>query len=103
MAIVPTRCWFGEQRGGFACAQEETAHLAASFNPTVTALRRYVISVTQYPRGSGISHPRSKAAMVEELAPVLDTEAAPFVIKLWRMLIYEVLKAKGAAAQAKAK
>lgn len=38
------------------------------------------------------------AAMVEELEPVLDTEAEPFVIKLWRMLIYEVLKAKEAAA-----
>jgi RNA-binding protein 25 len=36
--------------------------------------------------------------MVEELAPVLDSEAESFVIKLWRMLIYEVLKAKEAAA-----
>ena len=34
------------------------------------------------------------AAMVDELEPVLDTEAEPFVIKLWRMLIYETLKAK---------
>ena len=33
------------------------------------------------------------AAMVDELEPVLDTEAEPFVIKLWRMLIYETLKA----------
>ena len=39
----------------------------------------------------------SASAMVEELEPVLDTEAEPFVIKLWRMLIYETLKAKEAA------
>ena len=31
--------------------------------------------------------------MVGELEPVLDNEAEPFVIKLWRMLIYETLKA----------
>ena len=31
--------------------------------------------------------------MVSELEPVLDNEAEPFVIKLWRMLIYETLKA----------
>jgi len=31
--------------------------------------------------------------MVSELEPVLDNEAEQFVIKLWRMLIYETLKA----------
>jgi len=31
--------------------------------------------------------------MVSELEPVLDDEAEQFVIKLWRMLIYETLKA----------
>jgi len=31
--------------------------------------------------------------MVGELEPVLDNEAEPFVIKHWRMLIYETLKA----------
>ena len=33
-------------------------------------------------------------SMCEELQPVLDSEAEAFVIKLWRMLLYEILKLK---------
>jgi hypothetical protein len=35
-----------------------------------------------------------------ELAKVLDEEAGPFMLKLWRMLLFEILRAKAIAARA---
>ena len=34
------------------------------------------------------------AELTAELTPVLDAEAESFVVKLWRMVIYETLKAR---------
>ena len=44
-------------------------------------------------------HARTAAAAVEEgLAPILDDDAPTFVVKLWRMLCYEMKAAKALAA-----
>jgi hypothetical protein len=45
----------------------------------------------------------SRAAPEEietELAKVLEEEAGPFMLKLWRMLLFEILRAKAIAARA---
>ena len=36
----------------------------------------------------------SAPSLVEELQPILDEETEVFVLKLYRMIIYEVLKAE---------
>eukprot|EP00967_Tisochrysis_lutea_P053143 scaffold66006_cov32-Tisochrysis_lutea.AAC.1 len=38
----------------------------------------------------------------EELSKVLDDEAGPFMLKLWRMLLFEILRAKAIAERAAA-
>ena len=47
----------------------------------------------------GKMHAQASAAVIlEELAKVLDDEADVFIVKLWRMLLFEILRAKATAS-----